>query len=192
MINVKGNYHGVEWASRFSFAAAEARAGTYTVDVPKGLTDATLYLGMIRSLPSGSASTRNHQSSSARPIVSAGLTPNRLDIQLRPRRPTTIRVVVSDPPPGAIEVTARYLRENEMKAAGVIFDPVPPLSPDADRKFSLWVLQGAELEISATAANGARHPPASPCPMAKPENCPCDSTANSSDGRPTRRSVGTN
>ena len=150
-LNVKGNYNGVEWASQFSFAAAEERPGTYTVHVPKGLTDATLYLGLPRWFRLDPKSPELFGTGYRLGRVDA----DRLDIQIRPHHRTTIRVVVSDPRPASFKVTARYVREADMKAAGVSFDPMPPLSADPDGKFPLWVLPGAELEITATAAGGA-------------------------------------
>ncbi len=154
-IFVKGNYHGVEWASQYSFPAAAEQPGTYTVRVPKGLTDATLFLGMIQGLPRFFRLDPKSPELFGTAYRLGRVDADRLGIQLRPYRLTTIWVVASDPRPDEIKVMTRYVREPEMKEAGVVFDPLPPLTPSTDGKFRLYVLPDAEVEISATAAGNA-------------------------------------
>jgi hypothetical protein len=147
VIGVKGNYRGVEWVSQYSFAAAAEQPGTYTVHVPKGLTDATLFLGIGRWFQLDANSPELFGTSYRVGQVDS----DRLDIRVRPYRLTTISIVVVAPRPDQVKVSVRYLREAEMKAAGAVFDALPPQSPDKDGKVRLWVLPGAELEVSATA-----------------------------------------
>ncbi|MGO9469366.1 MAG: sigma-70 family RNA polymerase sigma factor [Isosphaeraceae bacterium] len=154
-IFVRGKYHGMEWASQYSFAAAAEQPGTYTVRVPKGLTDATLFLGMIQGLPRWFRLDPKSPELFGTAYRLDRVDADRLGIQIRPYRLTTLRVVVSGSRPDEITVRPRYVRQAEMKAAGVVFDPLPPLSPDTDGKFRLYVLPGEELEISATARGNA-------------------------------------
>jgi hypothetical protein len=137
----------VEWVSQYSFAAAAEQPGTYTVHVPKGLTDATLFLGIGRWFQLDANSPELFGTSYRVGQVDS----DRLDIRVRPYRLTTISIVVVAPRPDQVKVSVRYLREAEMKAAGAVFDALPPQSPDKDGKVRLWVLPGAELEVSATA-----------------------------------------
>ena len=152
VIGVKGNYRGVEWVSQYSFAAAAEQPGTYTVHVPKGLTDATLvFVGVVHRFRVDSNSPELFG-----PAYHIGrVDADRLDIQVRPYRITTIWVVAGGPRPDEVKVTARYLRQAEMQTAGVVFDPTPPQSPQADGKLRLLVLPGEDLVISATAPDNA-------------------------------------
>jgi hypothetical protein len=147
-IGVRGAFHGVEWASQYPFGAGGEEPGNYTVLVPKGLTDATLvFIGPARRFRLDSKSPE---------LIGQGyhvgkVDADRPDIQVRPYRVTTIWVVADGPRPHEIKVTARYMRQAEMQAAGVVFDPSLPQSPGDDGKLRMLVLPGEELEISATA-----------------------------------------
>ncbi len=156
-IAVKGSYHGVEWASQYTFPAAAERPGTYTVRVPKGLTDATLVLDglvldMVKRFRLDSKSPELFGPAYHLGRVEA----DRPDIQIRPYRMTTISFIVSEPHPEQIKVTARYVREAEMRAAGVVFDSSPPHSPGTDGKLRLLVLPAEEIEIAATAPGNSK------------------------------------
>ena len=151
-IGVKGKYHGVEWASQYSFSAGGEQPGTYTVLVPKGLTDATLvFIGVVHRFRLDSKSPELIGPAYHIDRVDV----DQLDIQVRPHRATTILVVAGTPRPDEIKVTIRYLRQAEMQTAGVVFEPTPPQSPRADGKLRLLVLPREELEISATAPDNA-------------------------------------
>jgi carboxypeptidase family protein len=146
-IGVKGIYHGVEWASQYSLSAGGEEPGTYTVLVPKGLTDATLvFMGLVHRFRLDSKSPELIGQAYRLGKVDA----DRLDIQVRAYRSTIISVVADAPRPGEIKVTIRYLREAEMQAAGVVFDPSPARSPGPDGKLLMPVLPGEDLEIAAT------------------------------------------
>ena len=151
-IGVKGKYHGVEWASQYSFSAGAEESGRYTVFVPKGLTDATLIiLGRVHRFRLDAKSPELFG-----PAYHIGrVDVDRLDIQVRPHRATTILVVAGAPRPDEIKVTMQYLRQAEMQTAGVVFEPTPPQSPQADGKLLLLVLPGEDLVISATAPDNA-------------------------------------
>ena len=152
-IGVKGTFNGVEWASQYSFSAGGEEPGNYTVLVPKGLTDPTLvFMGLVHRFRLDSTSPEMIGQGYHLGKVDA----DRTDIHVRPYRVTTIWIVADGPRPHEIKVTARYVRQAEMQAAGVVFDPSLPQSPGVDGKLLMLVLPGEEFEIIATAPNNTK------------------------------------
>ncbi len=143
--SVKGTIGGVEWSSTYT-VAAEADDRAYTVLVPKGLANATLYFGgQVQRFRLGPDDPELFG-----PVVKLG----RVDAD----RPS---IVVSRPRPGIIEVplapgvklAARYARQGDMEALGVVFDPrdpAPYILPKGELA-QVFVLPGEEVELTATA-----------------------------------------
>jgi len=124
---VRGKANGFEWTNPFSFAAiGDPPNGTYPVRVPRGLEDATLelspYVQRFRLAPGGPELFG--------PAYRLGpIDADRPEIHFRRHAPTTLKVRTTSPPAAGLKVEAHYVREPEMKAAGVLFNAPPPPPP---------------------------------------------------------------
>ncbi len=150
LFSVRGKIEGVEWANPLSWAAAEV-PNSYTRPIPKGLTDATLELSFMvqrfRLRPDG---PELFGPAYRLGRVDAGLP----EIQFRRYATTILKPRFGPPgskPPDGLKIEARYVREPEMIALGVLFqDPTPtPIGAGATLIYS--VLPDEEVELTATA-----------------------------------------
>ena len=154
---VRGKIAGRDWFNQLSFAEMGKGKDVYSVRVPKGLEDATLELPFVpqrfRLAPDGPELFG--------PAYRLGrVERDRPEIRLRRYAPTVLKVRPPAPAPGGLKVEAHYVREPEMKAAGVVFkDPTPvPLGTFAASNLRFPLIPDEEVEITATAPGLAFEP----------------------------------
>ncbi len=142
---VKGRVGGVDWFNT-STVATEAGDRSYTVLVPRGLTDATLNFGAQVQrfrLEAGAPELFG-------PSVKLGrVDADQLSIAVYRPCPAIIEVRLA---PGA-RLAARHARQGEMEALGVVFDPKQPtpyILPEGDLA-RVYTLPGEDVDLTATA-----------------------------------------
>ena len=144
---VRGTFNGQAWASTYT-VGAERGERSYYVDLPKGLTDATLgFGGWVEWYRLGPDEPE---------LFGPGIRLARVDadrpaITVRRPRATTIEVRLPEP----AGLSARYVRQGALEALGVVFDlkdagpfPAPVRQGDLVR---VAVLPGEEVDLEATA-----------------------------------------
>ena len=150
IINVRGQVAGGDWATQASFAEMGKGKEVYAVRVPKALEDATLDLSfVVQRFRLGPDGPELFGPSFPLGRVAA----DRPAIQLRRYARTILKVRAPEPLPAGFAVSARYVREPAMKAAGVVFDkPTPnPIGTVAARDLRFSILPDEDVEIAATA-----------------------------------------
>jgi beta-lactamase regulating signal transducer with metallopeptidase domain/protocatechuate 3,4-dioxygenase beta subunit len=153
---VRGKLNGVDWVSRFDLPDNPDPKGKVIILVPLGLTDAVLDFR--------STAQQFQMETDAPWLIGPEFRLGRVDrslpnIRLRRYRDTVLRVELEgNQAPEGLDIQAHYVREPEMRAAGVLFDtPAPKLFRTGGRLHA-YLVPDEEVVLTARATGAETAP----------------------------------